>query len=76
VTDWALSDGGLDHVFVEIEPENVASLAAAAAAAAAHFRPDRRAPITTDLRGVPREFVVLIRDRDSTGHRPGGVPAR
>jgi RimJ/RimL family protein N-acetyltransferase len=61
VTYWALGDGGLDQVYVEIEPENAASLAAAAAAG---FRLDDARAHTAELRGVPREFVVLTRDRD------------
>jgi hypothetical protein len=71
VTDWALG-AGLDQVFVEIEPENVASLRAAAAA---DFRPAEGRSHTTELRGVPREFVVLIRDREPMGRQPGAGPA-
>jgi RimJ/RimL family protein N-acetyltransferase len=72
VTDWALGDGGLDHVFVEIEPENVASLAVAAAA---QFRSNGGRPIMVELRGVPREYVVLIRDRDPAGRQSDAGPA-
>jgi RimJ/RimL family protein N-acetyltransferase len=72
VTDWALGAGGLDQVYVEIEPENVASLAVASAAG---FRSDGRRPITAELRGVPREFVVLIRDREPAGDQSGAGPA-
>jgi RimJ/RimL family protein N-acetyltransferase len=61
VTDWALGDGGLNQVYVEIEPENAASLAAAAEAC---FRLDDALAHTAELRGVPRQLVVLTRDRD------------
>jgi RimJ/RimL family protein N-acetyltransferase len=62
VTEWALTDGGLTRVFVEIEPENAASLAAAVAAG---FRPGEEANRTMELRGVQRKFVVLVRDRST-----------
>jgi RimJ/RimL family protein N-acetyltransferase len=60
VSEWALTDGGLSQVFVEIEPENAASLAAAVAAG---FRPGEEAVRTMELRGVMREFTVLVRER-------------